>query len=213
MPQLQPYRMIIDCGNQNGRELRAVRAQNVRVDLVAREGARRRVERETRETCANAALERLFRVCDAVQAVLFAELHHARLAAVRHHAEADLRRLHPPQPRRHRLRREYMRHDDRVESIFLDIFAERVRVHLVCEIHGRFALGRGDVPPYAIAPSKQLRGTQRQLDIGIAYIFGDLFRGKGQRVLDRAGDAPCVKLLLDRPRCRVMPFPCVAGQQ
>ena len=66
MPQLQPYRMIIDCGNQNGRELRAVRAQNVRVDLVAHERGSLRCKMKPREALGNPLLKGLFRVRDAV---------------------------------------------------------------------------------------------------------------------------------------------------
>ena len=66
MPQLQPYRMIIDCGNQNGRELRAVRAQNVRVDLVAHERGGLWSKPKPREALRNSLLKGLFRVRDAV---------------------------------------------------------------------------------------------------------------------------------------------------
>ena len=70
MPQLQPYRMIIDCRNEDGRKSRAVCAQNVGVDLIAHERGLGWLQIKSREAFADALLKRLFCACDAVQAVL-----------------------------------------------------------------------------------------------------------------------------------------------
>ena len=101
MAELEPYGVIMNGRDQNGLHPGAVGAEHVRKDLVADERARRGVERIARQTGADAARKGLFRVRDAVEPVCFAELHHAGLFAVRHDAQADLGRLHGPDPGSH----------------------------------------------------------------------------------------------------------------
>lgn len=105
MACLEPEIMIIDGLDQNGANPAAIGSQSVRKYLVTCQCTVRCRQAVSLQTLPDTFLERLFRMGDAVDAVLGAKNLYPIIVGIGHHADADVGSFHHFQPAPHFLRR------------------------------------------------------------------------------------------------------------